>query len=128
MEAIADSLWVVSNLTVFYIQVAVAAWFVLYLRFRWGDTPAGRDIFWLVMSLMSLVVLAFVGVFANPLSRQSWTEAPAELPLWYAVFRYLVYLGIAVALTRIDASLIRRLRGRQPIMFEIVPRDRPPGR
>lgn len=122
-ESIGGALWIVANLTVLYVQVGVLAWFGLYLRFDWRRTPAGQDIFVLVTALAALIAQSFVGLFVNPLGRQPWWEAPAELPLWYGILRYTVSLFLAVAVSRIVWSLIQRLRGRQPLRFEIVPRE-----
>jgi hypothetical protein len=122
-DNIGAALWIVANLTVLYVQVGVLAWFGLYLRFDWKRTPAGQDIFLLVASLTALIVQSVAGVFVNPLGRQPWWEAPAELPLWYGALRYAVSLFLAVAVSRIVWSLIQRLRGRQPWAFEIVPRE-----
>ena len=128
-ESIGGALWIVANLTVVYVQLGVLVWFGLYLRFDWRRTPAGQDIFVLVAALAALIAQSFVGLFVNPLGRQPWWEAPENLPLWYGILRYAVSLFLAIAVSRIVWSLIQRLRGRQPLRFEIVPREqrRDPG-
>lgn len=125
IEYVNPSLWVVSNLTILYASVALIVWCALYgFRFRWNTTPAGTDVFWFTMALLGLVMLSIVGIFVNP--RQPWYQPPPDLLVWRPFLRYLVYTGIAITLTRMDWSLIQRLRGRQPLLFEVVPRDREP--
>lgn len=123
IDYVNPSLWVVSNLTILYACLALVVWCVLYgVRFRWNSTPAGTDVFWFTMALLGLVMLSIIGIFVNP--RQPWYQPPPDLLVWRPFLRYLVYTGIAITLTRMDWSLVQRLRGKQPIMFEVVPRTK----
>lgn len=122
VEHVNPALWVVSNLMIVYAGVALIVWVILYgLLFKWNSTPAGADVFWFTLSLAGLVLLVFVGVFLNP--QQPWYSPPTELLVWRPFLRYLVYLGIAITVTRLDWSLVQRLRGRQALLFKVTPRQ-----
>lgn len=116
------ALWVVSNLTLFYTCAALVFWVAVYgLKFRWQDTPAGGLVFGFTASLLGIVALSFIGIFVN--GRQPWYEYPPDVLIWRPALRYVVYLAVAITITRLDWSLIQRLRGRQPLMFEVTPRE-----
>jgi heme exporter protein D len=121
-DVINPALWLVSNLQLGYLSLALVAWVLLYgFGFRWWTTPAGQMIFAFTASLLGVIVLVFVGVFVNP--QRPWFEAPPDVFLWRPLLRYLVYLAVSITLTRMVWSLVQRLRGRQPILFDIVPRE-----
>lgn len=125
LENINPALWVVSNMTLFYASALLVVWVALYgWKFRWQETPAGQLVFWFTLSLLGVVALSFIGIFVN--GRQAWWEYPPDVLLWRPALRYLIYLGVAVTITRMTWSLVQRLRGRAPLMFEVVPRRRDP--
>ncbi len=123
IEYINPALWIVANLQLVYLSGALVAWVAGYgLGFRWWTTPAGRQVFAFTASLLGVVGLVFIGTFVNP--QRPWWEAPPEVFEWRPILRYAVYLAVSITLTRMVASLVQRLRGRQPILFDIIPRPR----
>lgn len=121
-DYINPALWVVGNLTLLYALAALVFWVLVYgARFRWWETEAGQLVFSFTSSLLGVVVLSTIGLFVNP--QRPWWIMPDEVLVWRPALRYVIYLGIAIALTRMDGSLLRRLRGRQSIVFEVVARE-----
>jgi len=108
-------------MTVLYISGALIVWVALYgFRFRWYDTAAGQLVFWFTLSLLGVVALIFVAIFVG--GSAPWYVSPPDVLEWRPAFRFAVYFGVAVTITRLDASLVARLRRRSQVIFDVEPR------
>lgn len=112
--------WLLSNLTVVYIAVALIAFVFAYpILFDPGATTAGKLVLRFALSLVGVIGLVFVSLFINPRQGGAWFEYPGDVFWWRPAVRFLVYVYVAYSITSLDVLLW--LRKYRPHLVQTAP-------
>ena len=109
LEGFNPSLWVITNLVLIYIVVALIAFVILYQA--WFDpraTTGGKMIFRFAWSLSLVVDIIFVGIFFDPRHDIPWYEYPGDTIWWLPAIRMGAYLYVAYTISALILFLWKR--------------------
>lgn len=109
LEWINPIVWVITNLILIYIGIALIAFVSLYLI--WFDpkaTTGGRMIFRFAWSLGLVVAIIFVGIFIDPRHDIPWYEYPGDTIWWRPVARMLAYSYTSYTISALILFLWKR--------------------
>ena len=99
-ERINPALWVLSNLNLIYIGIALIVFVVLYqIWFDPKATTGGTMIFRFAWSLSLVVAVAFIGIFLDPRHEIPWHKYPGDVLWWRPFVRMAAYSYVAYTLS-----------------------------
>lgn len=112
LEVINAIAWVTGNLLVAYIELAIIVFVIgYYVLFDPRATTAGTMIFRFMLSLVSIILLVFIGTFVDPSHNRNWNALPADVDLWRPILRVAIYGYVAYTITSLAVLLaIRKWR------------------
>lgn len=112
LEVINPILYVLSNLLVVYIAIALLVFVTAYyVLFDPRATTAGRQIFRFFLSLVGVILLVFIGTFVDPSPSRNWNRLAEDVEFWRPGLRFIVYAYVAYTVTALAVILwLRKFR------------------
>jgi len=105
-------LWVMSNMLVAYIALALLVFTIAYpILFDPGATTAGKLILRFAGSLIGVIGLVFISVFVDPRIGAQWFQFPGDVLWWRPALRFAAYAYVAYSITSLVVLLwLRKFR------------------
>lgn len=101
-----EVVWVIANILICYISVAILLFVIgYYAFFDPKATTAGKFIFRFMLSLVGIVTLIYVGTFIDPPNNADWIELPKHVEFWQPLARLAVYSYVAFTITSLAIVL-----------------------
>lgn len=109
IDVINSIAWVSANILVAYIALGVVVFVVgYYIFFDPNATTAGKMIFRFMLSLVGIILLAFIGTYIDPSHGRAWLEYPDDVDVWRPIVRVIIYAYVAFSITTLAAFLFIR--------------------
>ena len=109
LESINPFLWIVSNLALIYIGLALILFVIAYqVLFDPKATTGGRMIFRFALSLSLVVTVIFIGIFVDPRHDIPWHEYPGDTIWWRPAIRLAAYGYVSYTITALIRFLWKR--------------------
>lgn len=120
MSDLDDIAWILSNLIIIYIAVALVIFVVgYYILFDPKATTAGGFVFRFAVSLLGVFALVFISLFVDPVKGREWFVFPGDVYEWRPLLRLLVYSYVAYTVTGL--AVVLALRKWQPSKLKTAP-------
>lgn len=101
--------WVIGNGVIAYVAFALVVFVIgYYALFDPSATTAGKLVFRFMVSLIGIMVMAYLGVFLFPTTGAAWYDLPETITWWWPLLRLVVYGYIAFATTSLAVLLVLR--------------------
>lgn len=101
--------WIIGNIVIAYVAFALVVFVVgYYALFDPSATTAGKLLFRFMLSLVGIMLLAYLGVFLFPTTGSAWHTLPPTVTWWWPLLRLVVYGYIAFAITSLAILLVLR--------------------
>lgn len=109
LESINPVLWVLTNLLLMYVGVALLFFVMAYqVLFDPRATTGGRMIFRFALSLGLVVSVIVVGIFVDPIYDIPWHAYPGDTIWWRPIVRLGAYAYVAYTITALIIFLWKR--------------------
>ena len=109
IDAINPIAWVLANVVLAYISVALLVFVVMYYAlFDPKATTGGKLIFRFMLSLVGVILLVFLGIYIDPAGNRSWYLMSADVEWWRPALRLIIYGYVAFTITSLAVLLVRR--------------------
>jgi hypothetical protein len=109
LEFINPAVWVLTNVILLYISIALTGFVISYqVFFDPKSTTGGRMIFRFALSLLLVIFVVGIGIFVDPRLQISWNTLPPDVIWWRPVVRLFAYGYVAYTITALSVFLWKR--------------------